>query len=132
MIIRKHAYKQQYASLYYIRLVKLREAALKAAHQRWGSIPGKETKKTLFHSTFSTYPSFFLLEKPTYTAKILDIKPGELCYMLGTLYLEMPSKPNVMNNLEDEASIYISIHYISRCSHTMYLSELHHSTQHTH
>lgn len=24
--------------------------------------------------------------------------------MLGTIYLEMPAKPNVMNNLQDEAS----------------------------
>lgn len=41
-----------------------------------------------------------------YTQKILDIRQGELCYMLGTVYLEMPSKPNVMNNLEDEVKIY--------------------------
>jgi DNA polymerase delta subunit 2 len=35
----------------------------------------------------------------------LDVQAGELCYMLGTIYLEMPSKPNVMNNLEDDNSI---------------------------
>lgn len=64
MIIRKHAYKQQYASLYYIRLVKLREAALKAAHQRWGSIPGKKKKeKHQFNSTLSTYPLFLFVRK---------------------------------------------------------------------
>lgn len=48
---------------------------------------------------------FLYIEKPRYINKILDIQPGELCYMLGTIYLEMPAKPNVMNNLEDEDSI---------------------------
>lgn len=46
-----------------------------------------------------------MAEKPRYINKILDIQPGELCYMLGTIYLEMPAKPNVMNNLQDENTI---------------------------
>lgn len=47
----------------------------------------------------------FNLENPQYINKILDIQPGKLCYMLGTIYLEMPAKPNVMNNLEDDYTI---------------------------
>jgi hypothetical protein len=49
----------------------------------------------------------FFLESPRYVEKILDIQAGELCYMLGTIYLEMTAKPNVMNNLQDEASIFL-------------------------
>ncbi|CEP14882.1 hypothetical protein [Parasitella parasitica] len=83
MIITKHSYNQQYASMYYIRLLKIRHALSDACNQKWTSLP----------------------EKPRYIRKILEIQPGELCYMLGTIYLEMPAKPNVMNNLEDEDAI---------------------------
>lgn len=37
--------------------------------------------------------------------KILDVQPGTLCYILGTVFLEMASKPNVMQDLEDEDTI---------------------------
>ncbi|KAI7893626.1 DNA polymerase alpha/epsilon subunit B-domain-containing protein [Mucor mucedo] len=83
LLIKKHTYKQQYASIYYIRLLKIRQAVFQSAQQRWGSLP----------------------EKPHYVEKILDIQAGQLCYMLGTVYLEMSAKPNVMNNLQDEESI---------------------------
>ncbi|GAN05624.1 DNA polymerase alpha/epsilon subunit B [Mucor ambiguus] len=77
MLIKKHSYKQQYASIYYVRLLKLRQALAETCRSKWMSLPGN----------------------------ILDVQPGELCYMLGTIYLEMPAKPNVMNNLEDDNSI---------------------------
>ncbi|KAI8090635.1 DNA polymerase alpha/epsilon subunit B-domain-containing protein [Thamnidium elegans] len=83
MLIKKHSYKQQYASIYFIRLLKLREAVLLSSKQRWSSLP----------------------ENPQYVEKILDIQVGQLCYMIGTIYLEMPAKPNVMKNLQDENSI---------------------------
>lgn len=44
------------------------------------------------------------IENPQYVEKILDIQVGQLCYMIGTIYLEMPAKPNVMKNLQDEVS----------------------------
>lgn len=40
LLIKKRAHKQQYASIYYIRLLKLRQAVLQSAQQRWGSLPG--------------------------------------------------------------------------------------------
>ncbi|KAI8644698.1 DNA polymerase alpha/epsilon subunit B-domain-containing protein [Parasitella parasitica] len=83
LIIKKHSYNQQYASMYYIRLLKIRQALSDACELKWASLP----------------------EKPRYIHKILEIQPGELCYMLGTIYLEMPAKPNVMNSLEDEDTI---------------------------
>ncbi|KAI9342995.1 DNA polymerase alpha/epsilon subunit B-domain-containing protein [Pilaira anomala] len=83
LIIKKHSYRQQYASIYYVRLLKLRAAVLTASKKRWGSLP----------------------ENPTYVEKILDIQVDKLCFMIGTVYLEMPAKPNVMKDLQDEDSI---------------------------
>ncbi|KAI8984018.1 DNA polymerase alpha/epsilon subunit B-domain-containing protein [Mycotypha africana] len=82
-LIKKHVYTQQYASLYYIRLLKLRHYLLKACQDKWDCIP----------------------EKPQYVQKTLDLQPGQLSYMLGTIYIEMPKKPNVINDLEDEDTI---------------------------
>lgn len=98
MLIKNQSFKQQYASIYYIRLLKIRQALLDSAKKRWDALPGQTQFKILEKNLFLTE----LIEKPVYVQKILDIRPGELCYMLGTVYLEMPAKPNVMNNLEDE------------------------------
>ncbi|KAI8372381.1 DNA polymerase alpha/epsilon subunit B-domain-containing protein [Choanephora cucurbitarum] len=83
LLVKKRSFQQQYASIYYVRLVQLRKALEKTAKARWSSVP----------------------ENPQFLSKILDIQPGRLCYMLGTVYLEMANKPNVMNNLEDEESL---------------------------
>ncbi|KAG1183778.1 hypothetical protein G6F35_015260 [Rhizopus arrhizus] len=42
---------------------------------------------------------------PRYVEKVLNTQPGELCYMVGTIYLQMHKKPNVLNDLEDEETI---------------------------
>lgn len=43
-----------------------------------------------------------ILEVPRYVAKVLDTQPHELCYMIGTVYIHMVKKPNILNDLEDE------------------------------
>lgn len=60
-----------------------------------------------------TWLYYLQIENPQYVEKILDIQVDQLCYMIGTIYLEMPAKPNVMKNLQDEVSLYVYgiIHY---------------------
>ncbi|KAG1044027.1 hypothetical protein G6F43_011524 [Rhizopus delemar] len=81
--VKQQTYSQQYASIYYLRLIKLREAISKASKERWSG----------------------LSEVPRYVEKVLNTQPGELCYMVGTIYLQMNKKPNVLNDLEDEETI---------------------------
>ncbi|CAO3703164.1 unnamed protein product [Rhizopus stolonifer] len=81
--VEQQSYTQQYASMYYLRLIKLREAVLNAAKERWSG----------------------LSEIPRYVAKVLDTQPNELCFMVGTVYMQMPKKPYVMNDLEDDETI---------------------------
>jgi hypothetical protein len=40
-----------------------------------------------------------------YVDKLLDVEPGELCYFVGTVYMEMPLKPNVL----DEVSLEVHL-----------------------
>ncbi|ORX77580.1 hypothetical protein K493DRAFT_308873 [Basidiobolus meristosporus CBS 931.73] len=81
-LLKKRAYNnQQYASIYYTRLQTLRKPILEAAKVRWDRLDGK---------------------KPRYISKVLDIKEGELCYVIGTIYVEMEYKPNILDDVTKE------------------------------
>ncbi|KAI8064736.1 DNA polymerase alpha/epsilon subunit B-domain-containing protein [Gongronella butleri] len=81
--IKDKTYEKQYASIYFIRLLHLRPIVLERAQQRWESQP----------------------ENPQYVPKCLDVQANELCYIIGTVYMDMPLKPNVLKDLSDESSL---------------------------
>ena len=66
---------KQYCSFYYKRLEKLRSQVKEAAELKWEL-------------------------KPTYVDNILDLQPGELTVIIGTLFKEMKKKPCVFDNIE--------------------------------
>lgn len=33
---------------------------------------------------------------------MLDVRQGELCWVVGTVYMEMAEKPNVLNDIEKD------------------------------
>ncbi|KAG0184404.1 hypothetical protein DFQ28_011196 [Apophysomyces sp. BC1034] len=77
------SFRQQYASLYFVRLHKLRPAVMDAAMKRWRG----------------------LSERPRYIPKVLDVRSGELCYIIGTIYMDLALKPNILKDLSEESSI---------------------------
>ncbi|KAH8553880.1 DNA polymerase alpha/epsilon subunit B-domain-containing protein [Umbelopsis sp. PMI_123] len=79
-IVKEQTFRQQYANLYFIRLTKLRTAALEAARERWSGLP----------------------EKTVYVPKVLDVQAGKLCYIIGTVYMDMPLKPNILEDITKE------------------------------
>ena len=72
----KH-YKQQYGDMYFLRLSKLRQAVEKAAEEAWSDfeIAGEKVQRK---------------------SRVLDVRQGELCWVAGTVYMHMPSKPNIL------------------------------------
>ncbi|KAI9495528.1 DNA polymerase alpha/epsilon subunit B-domain-containing protein [Zychaea mexicana] len=82
LIIKSRSFHRQYASLYFVRLLKLRPAVLAQAKLRWESLP----------------------DKPKYVPKVLDTGIKR-CYVVGTIYVEMQLKPNVLKDLTEETSI---------------------------
>ncbi|ORY43933.1 DNA polymerase alpha/epsilon subunit B-domain-containing protein [Leucosporidium creatinivorum] len=80
-------YGKQYANLYWLRLVVLRKRVEERARKRWSNLPG------------SSAP-------PKLVKRMLDVENGKLCYILGTVYMDMPLKPNVLEDLARE-------HYIA-------------------
>jgi len=42
---------------------------------------------------------------PPYVERVLEVNRGELCYIIGTIYMEMPLKPNVMDDIASDVSV---------------------------
>ncbi|KAI9289161.1 DNA polymerase alpha/epsilon subunit B-domain-containing protein [Umbelopsis sp. AD052] len=79
-ILKEQTFRQQYANIYFIRLTKLRAATLEAARERWSGLP----------------------EKTEYVSKVLDVEAGKVCYIIGTVYMDMPLKPNILEDITKE------------------------------
>jgi hypothetical protein len=38
----------------------------------------------------------------SFVERVLDVRQGELCWVVGTVYMEMAEKPNVLNDIEKD------------------------------
>lgn len=70
----------QYASIYYMRLERLRAEVMKRAEESWGSL--KVDNRTMKH-----------------IPRVLNVRQGEACWIIGTVYREMKYKPNVLEDV---------------------------------
>ncbi|KAF8061475.1 DNA polymerase alpha/epsilon subunit B-domain-containing protein [Lyophyllum atratum] len=77
------SYKYQYSNIYFIRLRLLRQCVEERAHKRWGNIAGN----------------------PILVPRVLEVVKSRLCYIIGTVYMDMPLKPNVMEDIARDHSI---------------------------
>ena len=73
-------YKQQFASIYFLRLAVLKDYCVKACADKWSDleIAGQKAKQV---------------------ERVLDVRQGELCWVVGTVYMDLPLKPNVLEDL---------------------------------
>ncbi|KAG0016954.1 hypothetical protein BGZ80_008744 [Entomortierella chlamydospora] len=76
-IVKSRDYKLQYAHLYFMRLVLMRPKVLEQAELKWGS----------------------LSPVPKQVEKVLDVQQGEISYIVGTVYMDMKLKPNILNDI---------------------------------
>ncbi|PPR04960.1 hypothetical protein CVT24_010418 [Panaeolus cyanescens] len=79
----KKTYKYQYSNIYFIRLKHLREPVEDNAFLKWKGISGN----------------------PVLVPRVLDVEKGRLCYIIGTVYMDMPLKPNVLIDIARDQSI---------------------------
>ncbi|GAA5941362.1 hypothetical protein JCM3775_001554 [Rhodotorula graminis] len=76
-------FAKQYANLYWLRLVVQRKRVLERARKRWVEGSGLEGAKS----------------PPQHVKRLLEVENGKLCYVVGTVYVDMPLKPNVLEDL---------------------------------
>ncbi|EGO26573.1 hypothetical protein SERLADRAFT_414551 [Serpula lacrymans var. lacrymans S7.9] len=77
------SYKHQFSNIYFTRLTMLRKAVEQRAEKRWKNVAGK----------------------PTYVRRVLDVVKSQLCWIVGTVYIDMPLKPNVLQDIGRDHSI---------------------------
>ena len=78
----KH-YQQQYADMYFARLAQLKPSLVQLATEAFSDyeIAGEQAKRV---------------------DRVLDVRQGNLCWVVGTIYMDMPLKPSVMDDIGKE------------------------------
>lgn len=76
-------YQQQFADIYFLRLAKLKPVIEKIAQAEWDDfeIAG---------------------EKANRVPRVLDVRQGQLCWVVGTIYMDLPLKPNILEDISKE------------------------------
>lgn len=70
-------------------------------------------------------------DDPVYVPRVLDVQKGKLCYIVGTVYMDMPLKPNVLVDLGKEVRFSGFVRHSQACLMHAVLSKngpLSHST----
>lgn len=76
-------YQQQFADIYFLRLTKIKPTVEEIASIAWeGTVIGGETAKKV--------------------ERVLDVRQGELCWVTGTVYMDMPLKPNILEDVSKD------------------------------
>ncbi|KAJ5747915.1 uncharacterized protein N7511_009611 [Penicillium nucicola] len=76
-------YKQQYGDMYFLRLAKLKPTVEQVATDAWEGL-------------------IIAGEKVRRVDRVLDVRQGELCWVAGTVYMDLPMKPNILDDLTKE------------------------------
>ncbi|EXJ96410.1 DNA polymerase delta subunit 2 [Capronia coronata CBS 617.96] len=79
----KKQYVQQYGDMYFLRLAKLKPVVEKIAEEDWEDfeIAGEKAQRV---------------------DRVLDVRQGQLCWVVGTIYMDMPLKPNILEDIGKE------------------------------
>lgn len=40
--------------------------------------------------------------------RVLDVRQGELCWVVGTIYMEMPLKPNILEDISKDVGAILA------------------------
>ena len=76
-------YMQQFSDIYFLRLAKLKPSVEAAANDAWQDfeIAGEHAQRV---------------------ERVLDVRQGQLCWVAGTIYMDLPLKPNILDELSKE------------------------------
>ncbi|TQV99282.1 hypothetical protein V2A60_004759 [Cordyceps javanica] len=80
---KQRSYQQQYGDMYFLRLTKIKPAVEQVAAAAWdGTTIGGETAGKV--------------------DRVLDVRQGELCWVAGTVYMDMALKPNILEDVSKD------------------------------
>ena len=86
-----------------MRLAKLKKRVVARATEKWATRRG-----ALLYFLYSLYADLrepgAKKEKAKLVNRVLDVQQGELCFIVGTIYMDMKLKPNVLEEIAREVS----------------------------
>ncbi|KZZ95664.1 DNA polymerase alpha/epsilon, subunit B [Ascosphaera apis ARSEF 7405] len=76
-------FQQQFADIYFLRLTQLKPVVTEVARQAWEglTIGGVRAKAE---------------------ERVLDIQQGDICWVIGTVYMDLPLKPDILEDMQKE------------------------------
>ena len=76
-------YMQQFGDMYFLRLARLKPVVEAIAMQEWDEfeIAGERAQRV---------------------ERVLDVRQGQLCWVAGTVYIDLPLKPNILDDISRE------------------------------
>ncbi|KAI9841212.1 MAG: hypothetical protein M1837_000939 [Sclerophora amabilis] len=82
-LAKNKGYKQQYGDIYYLRLAQLKPPVEAMATEAWDGfqIHGEVVRRV---------------------DRVLDVRQGEFCWVAGTVYMDMPLKPNILDDISKD------------------------------
>lgn len=45
-------------------------------------------------------------EKVRHVDRVLDVRQGELCWVAGTVFMDMPLKPNILDDISKDVCVH--------------------------
>lgn len=76
-------YVQQYADMYFLRLAQLKPIVEQVAGEAWGSFE-------------------LAGERARQVERVLDVRQGQACWVVGTVFMQMGLKPDVLDDISKE------------------------------
>lgn len=76
--------------MYFLRLTKIKPAVEEVAAKAW---EGTEIGG----------------ERATRVERVLDVRQGELCWVAGTVYMDMRLKPNILEDVSKDVRFFFSL-----------------------
>lgn len=108
------SYSKQYAQLYDYRLAYLKKRILPRAKSRWvdnfDAFSQSQSQPLSQLDSSDAGPSngaarVSMDAPPKFVDRILDVRQGDICYVVGNVYCAMPLKPDVLEDLTREVSV---------------------------
>lgn len=78
-------YQQQYGDMYFLRLTKIKPAVEEVAAAAFDDV-------------------VIAKHQATKVERVLDVRQGELCWVAGTVYMDMPLKPSILDDVSKDVS----------------------------
>ena len=88
--------------MYFLRLAKLKPTVEAIAAEAWSDLTVGLFQETEEPPPSDIHSTQIAGEKVRRVDRVLDVRQGELCWVAGTVYMDMPLKPNILDDISKD------------------------------